>query len=200
MEPEDSPWYARETIPHILVAEDEGRRALIIDGAVQSVAPEDGHRGSGYWAAMIPNVRPKRALILGLGAGTVAHLLTRRFGPVPIVAVDDDAETVAVARDEFDLNLENLEIIIGDAFEFVEACQERFDLILVDLYHGSRPAAGLVSRPFLDGLVRILDRHGQIVFNLYSGYLNEKREARLRTAFRQVEIVAAASNRIVFCR
>jgi spermidine synthase len=200
VEPEDSPWYARETIPHILVAEDEGRRALIIDGAVQSVAPEDGHRGSGYWAAMIPNVRPKRALILGLGAGTVAHLLTRRFGPVPIVAVDDDAETVAVARDEFDLNLENLEIIIGDAFEFVEACQEHFDLILVDLYHGSRPAAGLVSRPFLDGLVRILDRHGQIVFNLYSGYLNEKREARLRTAFRQVEIVAAASNRIVFCR
>ena len=200
MEPEDSPWYARDTIPHILVAEDEGRRALIIDGAVQSVAPEDGHRGSGYWAAMIPNVRPKRALILGLGAGTVAHLLTRRFGPVPIVAVDDDAETVAVARDEFDLNLDNLQIIIGDAFEFVDTCQDRFDLIFVDLYHGSRPAPGMVSRPFLDGLLRIRERHGQVIYNLYSAYLNEKRLARLRATFRSVEVVAAASNRIVFCR
>src|SRR5438067_13106073 len=115
----ESPWYARSTIPHILVAEDAGRRALIVDGAVQSVAAEDGHRGSGYWAAMIPNVRPRRALILGLGAGTVAHLLTRRFGPVPIVAVDDDPETVEVARGEFGLDLENLEIVIADAFEFV---------------------------------------------------------------------------------
>jgi spermidine synthase len=196
----ETPWYARATIPHILVAEDEGRRALIVDGAVQSVAPEDGHRGSGYWAAMIPNVKPKHALILGLGAGTVAHLLTRRFGPVPIIAVDDDPETVKVARDEFDLNLDNLEIVIGDAFDYVEASSDEFDLILVDLYHGARPAAGMVSKPFLTGLRRILARRGLVVFNLYSGYLTDERIARLRAAFRSVDIVPAASNRIVFCR
>jgi spermidine synthase len=194
------PWYARDTIPHILVAEDEGRRALIVDGAVQSVAPEDGHRGSGYWAAMIPNVRPKRALILGLGAGTVAHLLTRRFGPVPIIAVDDDPQTVEVARAEFDMNLDNVQVVIGDAFDYVETCAERFDLILIDLYHGAKPATGMVSKPFLSGLRRILVRRGQVVFNLYSAYLTEDRLARLRTAFHSVEIVAAASNRIVFCR
>jgi len=196
----DSPWYARATIPHILIAEDEGRRALIVDGAVQSVAPEDGHRGSGYWAAMIPNVRPKRALILGLGAGTVAHLLTQRFGAVPIVAIDDDPETVAIARGEFDLNLDNVEIVIADAFDYVDSCEARFDLILVDLYHGARPAGGMVSRPFLSGLRRILQRRGQVVFNLYGAYLNEERLGRLRAAFRSVEIVSAASNRIVFCR
>jgi spermidine synthase len=200
VESSDIPWYARDSIPHILVAEDDGRRALIVDGAVQSVAAEDGHRGSGYWAAMIPDTRPQSTLILGLGAGTVAHLLTRRFGPVPIVAVDDDPETVAIAQSEFDLNLENVNIEIGDAFEFVQSCAEKFDLILVDLYHGARPAPGMVSVPFLSGLQRILERKGQIVFNLYSGYLNQKRLDRLQTAFRSVVVVPAAANRIVFCR
>ena len=196
----DSPWYARDTVPHILITEDEGRRALIVDGAVQSVAPEDGHRGSGYWAAMIPDVRPRRALILGLAAGTVVHLLTRRFGPVPIVAVDDDPELVEIARSEFSLDLANLEVTIGDAFAYVQTSTERFDLILIDLYHGHQPARGLVSRPFLAGLRRILEPKGQVVFNLFSAYLTPERLSRLQTGFRSVDIVPAGANRIVFCR
>ncbi|SRR5579875_1543123 len=196
----ETPWYARPTIPHILIAEDAGRRALIVDGAVQSVAPEDGHRGSGYWAAMIPDVKPRRALVLGLGAGTVVHLLTRRFGAVPIVAVDDDAEIVEVARTEFALDLPNVQIVVGDAFAYVETANEHFDLILVDLYHGAQPAPGMVSRPFLSGLKRILSPRGLVVFNLYSGYVTPERLNRLQAAFRSVEIVPAASNRIVFCR
>jgi spermidine synthase len=196
----DSPWYMRETIPHILIAEDAGRRALIVDGAVQSVAPEDGHRGSGYWAAMIPDVKPRHALVLGLGAGTVVHLLTRRFGAVPIVAVDDDPEIVEVARTEFALDLTNVEVVIGDAFAYVEQNEDRFDLILVDLYHGAQPAPGMVSRPFLHGLKRILSPRGLVVFNLYSGYVTPERLRRLQAAFHSVEVVPASSNRIVFCR
>jgi spermidine synthase len=196
----EPPWYTRPSIPHILVAEDGGRRALIVDGAVQSVAPEDGHRGSGYWAAMIPDVRPRRALILGLGAGTVAHLLTRKFGPVPIIAVDDDPETVDVARREFDLNLDNLEVVIGDAFEYVSSTNERFDLVLVDLYHGARPAGGMLSRPFLNDIRRLLHPRGLAVFNLYSAYLNDERMARLQRSFRSIRVVPAASNRIVICK
>jgi spermidine synthase len=145
-------------------------------------------------------VRPRRALILGLGAGTVVHLLTRRFGPVPIVAVDDDAELVEVARSEFDLDLKHLEIAIGDAFEFVQSATERFDLILIDLYHGHQPARGMVSRPFLRGLHRILEPKGQVVFNLFGTYLTSDRLGRLQSSFRTIEIVPAGANRIVFCR
>ena len=78
---------------------------------------------------MIPNVRPRHTLILGLGAGTVAHLLTRRFGPVPIVAVDDDAGLVEVARAEFGLNLDILRDHDRYAFAYAEQTKERFDLI-----------------------------------------------------------------------
>lgn len=195
-----TPWYERRTVPHILVAEDEGRKALIVDGAVQSVAPEDGHRGSGYWAAMIPDVRPRQALILGVGAGTVAHLLTRRFGPVPIIGVDDDPEVIGIGRGEFDLTLENLRIEIDDAFAYVGRTKERFDLILVDLYHGPHPARRMVSAQFIRALRRILLPRGQIVFNCFSAYLTPARLGVLQSSFRLTSIVPAGSNRIVFCK
>jgi spermidine synthase len=195
-----TPWFERPTIPHILVAEDAGRKALIVDGAVQSVAPEDGHRGSGYWAAMIPDTRPRQALILGVGAGTTAHLLTRRFGPVPIIGVDDDPEVIGIGQGEFGLALDNLRIEIDDAFAYVERTNERFDLILVDLYHGPHPARGMVSAPFIRSLRRIVLPRGQIVFNCFTDYLTPARLQRLQSSFRLTSVVPAGSNRIVFCR
>lgn len=200
MTDDELPWYERETIPHILIAEDEGRRALIVDGAVQSVAPDDGHRGSGYWAAMIPDNKPRHALVLGLGAGTVAHLLHRRFGPIPIVGIDDDPEVVSIACREFGLAQENLRIEIGDAFRYVEATAERFDLVLIDLYHGAQPARGMVSRRFIQALQRILMPHSTVVFNCFSAYLTARRLALLQSSFRVTSVVPAGSNRIVSCK
>src|SRR5262249_29787731 len=82
----------RSAGPRVRVAEDEGQRALLVDGVVQSVAVEGPVLGPGYWPAMLPDARPRRALLLGLGAGTIAHLLVRRFGPVAMVGVESDAE------------------------------------------------------------------------------------------------------------
>ena len=197
---EEQPWYERETVPHILVAEDQGRKALIVDGAVQSVAAEDGHRGSGYWAAMIPAVRPESVLLLGLGAGTVAQLVTLRFGPVPIIGVDIDPDVVEIARSEFDLTLDNLKIEIADAFRFVNETIAHYDLIFVDLYRGPLPAPGMLSQPFLKALRRILLPRGQVVFNCFQTYLTERRMRALRSVFRVTSVVVAGSNRIVYCR
>jgi len=59
----------------------DGRTALLIDGVVQSLDPGDGTEDvNGYWPALIPEYRPERTLLLGLGGGTVARLLLRRFG------------------------------------------------------------------------------------------------------------------------
>src|SRR4051794_28926969 len=51
--------------PRVRVAEDEGQRALLVDGVVQSVAVEGPtFHGPGYWPAMLPDVRPRQALLL----------------------------------------------------------------------------------------------------------------------------------------
>lgn len=85
------------------MAADDGHPAILVDGVVQSVAVEAAERG--YWAALVPEVRPRAALVLGLGAGTVAALLARRFGPLSTVGVDNDADMVTHGPDALGLEL-----------------------------------------------------------------------------------------------
>src|SRR5215208_4804257 len=50
----------------VRIGEDGGRAALLVDGVVQSISPEDSLHDGGYWAAMVPSdERPHHALILG---------------------------------------------------------------------------------------------------------------------------------------
>src|SRR5438046_2532901 len=81
----------------VSIGEDGGRAALIVDGVVQSISPEDGLAAGGYWSAMVPDDRLRTALILGLGGGTLARLLQARWGEVRVVGVDDDPEIVETA-------------------------------------------------------------------------------------------------------
>ena len=148
------------------IGEDEGRRALLVDGVVQSVAVEDAEAG-GYWAALLPNVRPRRALVLGVGGGTVVHLLRRRFGDVPVIGVEADPTVLALARSEFGLDLPGLDLRQEDAFTYVEGCRARFDYVCVDLFRGGRPEPGVLARPFLRRLKSLATPGAEIVLNLF---------------------------------
>src|SRR5215470_18015172 len=120
----------------VCIGEDGGRAVLLVDGVVQSISPEDGLATGGYWAAMVPEDRPRRGLILGLGGGTLARLLHARWGTFPIVGIDDDPAVLEIARDVGWLPREDLEIVVADAFEYARGCTERFDYIAVDLFRG----------------------------------------------------------------
>jgi spermidine synthase len=101
----------------VQIGEDAGRAALLVDGVVQSISLEDGLANGGYWAAMLPSLPPRRALILGLGGGTLARLLAARFGKsVRMVGVDDDVAIIETARAAGWLAVPNLELVVGEAF------------------------------------------------------------------------------------
>src|SRR5947209_14420548 len=122
----------------VRIGEDDGRTALLVDGVVQSISPEDGLATGGYWAAMLPDTPPSRALILGLGGGTLARLLQARWGSgVSIVGVDDDPAVVETARSVGWLPPSGLEVVIEDAFGYAARCPEgHFDYVALDLYRG----------------------------------------------------------------
>src|SRR5258708_11504860 len=123
----------------VRIGEDGGRAALLVDGVVQSISPEDGLVGGGYWAAMVPDDPPRNALILGLGGGTIARLVQTRWGEVPIVGVDDDAEIVETAGRVGWLPSHGLELVMADAFEFVQTCERRVDFLAVALFRWPPP-------------------------------------------------------------
>jgi spermidine synthase len=103
---------ARANSPRrVWIGEDDGRRVLLVDGVVQSVAVEPGREVGGYWAALLPSVRPRRALVLGLGGGTLVNLLRQRFGEVAAIGVESDEEVLRLAKAELHLAMPGLEVV-----------------------------------------------------------------------------------------
>jgi spermidine synthase len=168
----------------VRIGEDGGRAALLVDGVVQSISPEDGLASGGYWAAMVPDDQaPHRGLILGLGGGTLARLLHARWGTFPIVGVDDDPNIIDLARQVGWLPAEDLQIVQLDAFAYVQTCDERFDYIAVDLFRGEQLASRAFGKPFLRRLRSLLVPHGRLAINLFTDIRMLTRVARIATFF-----------------
>ena len=186
--------------PRLSIDEYEGHRALMADGVILSVALGDADPPFGYWAAMLPEGAPKSGLLLGLGAGTLAHLLTRRFPAIRIVGVDIDPELLDFARRHFDLALPNLQVVIGDAFAYAAGCEEQFDYVAVDLFCGHAFQRGVLARPFLRHLRRIAGPSGEIVVNLFRDRRSEVHVGRLARILRIHRVERLTRNVIVHCR
>ncbi len=189
-----------ESAHGLAVEEYEGRRVLMQDGVILSVAVTEGDPPFGYWTAMLPEGAPRRALLLGFGAGTLAHLLARRFPGIRIVGVDIDPRVVEFARHHFDLAVPNLEIIIGDAFAYAAACRESFDYVAVDLFCGHAFQRSVLARPFLRSLKAIAGSSGEIAVNLFKDRRGEVYVNRLARILAVQRVERLTHNIVVHCR
>jgi len=178
----------------------DGRRALYTDGVIHSIAVEDGEDVPGYWPTMLPDRAPQRALILGLGGGTLAHLLARRYPAAEIVGVDNDEELLAFAREHFGLALPRLRVVVADAFAYVWTCAERFDYLAVDLFAGHVFQRGVLARPFLRRL-RALGRPGAgVAVNLFRDGRAAAHVARLGRVLPVQRVLRLRNNVVVHAR
>jgi len=180
---------AQRPLPVRTVARKDGRLALEVGNVTQSVTlpEEEADEVQGYWPLMLPERCPRRALLLGLGGGTLAALLARRCPGVAIVGIERNPEVLAVARREFGLDtLTELDVAEADAFDWVEehAVSEpaSFDLICLDLFEGGRLAPGTLARPFLRQVATLLQDEGFLTVNLM-------RTARLPEQIHRLESV-----------
>jgi spermidine synthase len=184
----------------VRIGEDGGRAALLVDGVVQSISPEDGLSLGGYWAAMVPDEAPRRALILGLGGGTLASLLQARWSKLRMVGVDDDPAILAVARDAGWLPTGGLDIVVCDAFEYVQVCAERFDYVAIDLFRGPRMPGRVFGKPFLRRVRSLLEPHGRLAVNLFRDRRQAGRVNRIALFFDIRSQIEVGGNVIVHAR
>lgn len=163
-----------------LVKIEAERKVLRVGGVIQSVAVDESYT-SDVWDALLPAIRPTNALILGLGGGTVATLMTRRWGALPITGVERDPLVASLALREFGVaQLSNVRVVVEDAFTFVRRCDEQFDAICVDMYVAGKMAHGVLGAPFLSDIRRLLTPEGAATFNLW-------RSAHLRDQIHRIE-------------
>jgi spermidine synthase len=159
----------------VKVVENSGTRRLIAAGFTQSQSlRSDGCTGFQYWDSLVPEGltfgADARVLILGLGAGTTAKIITRRFGPVAIDGVEIDPLMVELGKKYFSLDEPNLNIIITDAASFVKEARFKYDLICLDIFMGGVVPKEFESKEFLDGVKGLLKDEGVLAINkIFSG-------------------------------
>ncbi|MBI4212778.1 MAG: hypothetical protein HY534_00545 [Chloroflexi bacterium] len=148
---------------------------------------------------MLPEARPRQALLLGLGGGTVASLLVRRLGPVPILAVEKTTAVVDLAYQAFSLP-RDIEVVLADAFDYVLELERSFDYLAVDLFENGAVPARVFGTPFLRRLKRLTNPGGLIAINFFKDGRSDAHRHRLERVFPRVQVVPCEKNLVALCR
>ena len=106
-------------------------------------------------------------LLLGLGGGSVVETLRKDFNySKSILAVDIDSAVIEIAKNEFNHKADaHLEIICGDALEFMKIYPEQFDLIIIDLFIDILVPKEFLSISFWEHILNASSTNGVILFN-----------------------------------
>ena len=153
----------------IKVVDVKANRILLIDGVdngfVDRVSMETR---APYIASFdyLPQARPeaKRALCIGLGAGSVPRTLALRHA-IATEVVEIDPEIVRIAHRYFGFPAD-IPVIVEDGRAYVEQTPERYDFVVLDAFRAETHPPHLFTREFFARVDAILAPGGVLAINM----------------------------------
>lgn len=135
---------------------------------------------------------PRHALLIGLGAGSLAKFIYRNLPDCHITVVEINPQVEYIARQYFKLpdDPKRLDVIIGCGADYMLAGGRKFDLILADGYDPDAKAGVLDTEPFYLACRSRLSERGLFGANLLGrnkGFQGSVE--RIKTAFDQRAII-----------
>jgi spermidine synthase len=120
-----------------------------------------------YGLAKLDFSKVENILVLGMGGGSVIHSLRNTFKySKNIVAVEIDPQIIKIAKDEFGItSSEKLQIIEANALEFVKTSEEKFQLIIIDVFVDTLVPAAFYGKEFCVNLQRLISSGGYFLLN-----------------------------------
>jgi spermidine synthase len=188
----------------IRVLEEKGKYKLLVDGSRQS-----GEYILKLWQealctfGIIPSPDIRSILLLGVGGGTLIHLLHALYPDALISGVDVDARMIDIGKKYFGLGkVGGLTLTVADAKEFLlgaVAAKKQWDMVVVDLFVGAAIPAFVGEERFIRDLKRIMAPKGILLIN----YLHEREYralaalllCKLKKIFRSVRDCEVYNNR-----
>jgi spermidine synthase len=175
----------------IVVTEDEqGLRTLRFErhGVRQSVVKvgDPDHLELPYARAMFAGLafcdNPRRALIVGLGGGTLPAFLHKHYPQTVIDVVDIDPGVVQAARTYFGFREDQtLRAHVADGRRFIEQAKAPYDMVLLDAFGAENIPYHLATQEFLRSVRRATAPTGIVVANIWSRGSNLLYDSMVRT-------------------
>ncbi len=165
-----------EQNPELAVLLYRGRLQLLSGNAVYSWDDLYRNFNIAFGRLEIEKRDYRDVLLLGLGLGSVPFILEKIYGrKYHYTAVEWD-ETVAELASRYTLSRldSSVEVVVADAGIFVEICEERFDMVLIDLFEDDLTPPQFRTREFLEQCEELLRPGGLILFNCLHNLSHER--------------------------
>ncbi len=158
--------------PDLVVSEERGVRHLHVGGeAIQSAMRlEDPYAleldyTRCMMAFLLFHPEPRRALMIGLGGGSLAKFFHRRLSGLRTHVVEYDERVIATARALFHVPADDARLRIEHGDGVAALAPECCDLLVVDGYEDEATPSALVSQAFFDAAWCALADPGALVMN-----------------------------------
>lgn len=167
-----------ELNPELSVALSKGRLQLLSGNAIYSW-DDLYYNFTRLFETLDIRSRPQAdVLLLGLGLGSVPYILEKTYGRrYAYTAVEMD-EMVADMASRYALGRlkSPIEVIVADALTFVEVCEQRFDMVIMDVFEDEITPPQFETADFLERCMELLRPGGLFVYNRLANSEQQKRE------------------------
>lgn len=144
-----------------------GRYQLSTPNAVYSFGDLYNNFSSAFHQSKLDDLKINNVLILGFGLGSIPIILEKTFQKkYQYTAVEIDQSIVDLANKYTIPYIDSeIKIICEDATEFVNSCNNKFDLITVDLFLDDIIPDRFKQASFLGKLKKMISKDGLILYN-----------------------------------
>jgi spermidine synthase len=188
--------YEKESFYNFIQVIDDpsGWRLLTVNEgqAYQSAYRADRVLSGGIWDLFLiapdfaSSEPPRRVLMIGLAAGTVAREYTAIYGAIPIDGVELDPAILAVGKKYFAMTEPNLQAIADDGRNYLQTRAGTYDVIAVDAYRQPYIPFHLTTVEFFRATREHLTPRGVVAVNA----------ARTGSDYRLVDALAATMRQV----
>lgn len=126
---------------------------------------------------------PRSVLMLGLAGGTSLRTLRHLLPTCRFTAIDIDGEIIRLAQQHMALDDTGVEVIIGDAYDWLRKNRRNFDVVIDDIYLAGRTDVfrpQVMDRRLLESLRSCVAAGGVLAVNLVTGTGHRTTQSAIR--------------------